>query len=427
MKLKDIISTSSSNLLRSKVRTLLTVLAIFVGAFTLTLTSAMGAGITSYVDAQLGNLGQESTLIIQPDRGEPTSPSEPALYDPDANLSSGGGGGQVAVLSSEDLETLEDLDAVQDVEPIVPVAPAYIVGEGEKYKLTLSPVMADLQFDLLAGSSMKKNDAENKLVLPEAFVAAMGYDTPEEIVGETLQLGIADSSGNIEELDAVVSGVMAPGILAQAGPVVNDALRDELYAHQTLGLPDAAKEVYLAAFATLSGEYTDEKMSNAKEEINDLGFVSSNVDDQLGIFDTVINVITYVLNGFALIALLAAGFGIVNTLLMSVQERTREIGLMKAMGMSERKIFTLFSVEAVLIGFWGSVVGILGSMAVGFSINSVLSEGILKDLPGLNLFAYPPSVVLFTMVLIMAVAFAAGALPARRASKLDPIDALRYE
>lgn len=307
------------------------------------------------------------------------------------------------------------------------MAPAYIVGEGEKYKLTLSPVMADLQFDLLAGSSMEKNDAENKLVLPEAFVAAMGYDTPEEIVGETLQLGIADSSGNIEELDAVVSGVMAPGILAQAGPVVNDALRDELYAHQTLGLPDAAKEVYLAAFATLSGEYTDEKMSNAKEEINDLGFVSSNVDDQLGIFDTVINVITYVLNGFALIALLAAGFGIVNTLLMSVQERTREIGLMKAMGMSERKIFTLFSVEAVLIGFWGSVVGILGSMAVGFSINSVLSEGVLKDLPGLNLFAYPPSVVLFTMVLIMAVAFAAGALPARRASKLDPIDALRYE
>ena len=147
----------------------------------------------------------------------------------------------------------------------------------------------------------------------------------------------------------------------------------------------------------------------------------------LGVFNTVISAITGILNGFAIIALLAASFGIVNTLLMSVQERTKEIGLMKAMGMRSNRIFLLFSSEAILIGFWGSAIGVVVAMGVGTLINKWLANGPLKDLPGFDLLAFSPVSIAGTILLIMLIAFLAGTLPARKAAKQNPIDALRYE
>ena len=134
-----------------------------------------------------------------------------------------------------------------------------------------------------------------------------------------------------------------------------------------------------------------------------------------------------VLNFFAGIALLAASFGIVNTLLMAVQERTKEIGLMKAMGMSSRKVFLLFSTEAMLLGFWGSLIGSLAGVTVGLVANKVATDTFLKDLVGFELTSFPLLSIFVIMFIIMMIAFLAGTLPARRASKKDPIEALRYE
>jgi putative ABC transport system permease protein len=119
--------------------------------------------------------------------------------------------------------------------------------------------------------------------------------------------------------------------------------------------------------------------------------------------------------------------GIVNTLLMSVQERTREIGLMKAMGMSGGKIYALFSTEAVFIGFLGSAMGALVAIGVGSAISNVLSETLLSDLQGLDVLKFAPASVAGIVLVVMLIAFLAGTLPARRASKQNPIDALRYE
>jgi putative ABC transport system permease protein len=112
---------------------------------------------------------------------------------------------------------------------------------------------------------------------------------------------------------------------------------------------------------------------------------------------------------------------------MAVQERTKEIGLMKAMGMSGRKVFLLFSIEAVLLGFWGSLLGSLAGVGVGLIANQIARETFLKDLAGFELTVFSVASVAIIMLIIMGIAFLAGTLPARRASKKDPIDALRYE
>ncbi|HEY5847233.1 MAG TPA: FtsX-like permease family protein [Microlunatus sp.] len=124
---------------------------------------------------------------------------------------------------------------------------------------------------------------------------------------------------------------------------------------------------------------------------------------------------------------MAAGFGIVNTLLMSVSERSREIGLLKAMGLGGGRIFTLFSMEAVFIGFLGSAIGAGAAVLVGTIVNGVLAGCVLAGLPGLTVLAFAPATVLGIVALVMGIAFVAGSIPALRAARQDPIESLRYE
>ena len=107
--------------------------------------------------------------------------------------------------------------------------------------------------------------------------------------------------------------------------------------------------------------------------------------------------------------------------------RTREIGLMKAFGLGKRKVFSVFCWEAVLIGFFGSLFGLIVTIELGTLLNQMASQTFLSGMPDFNLvkFTLVPSLII--MVIIMFIAFLAGALPARRASKLDPITALRTE
>ena len=134
-----------------------------------------------------------------------------------------------------------------------------------------------------------------------------------------------------------------------------------------------------------------------------------------------------VLNAFAIIALLAASFGIVNTLYMSVQERTREIGLMKAMGMGSCRVFSLFSLEAIVLGFLGSTLGVVVAMATGSLVSSALANSLLSGLPGLTLIAFDPISIALIIGLVTAIGFVAGTLPAARAANADPVNSLRYE
>jgi putative ABC transport system permease protein len=158
-------------------------------------------------------------------------------------------------------------------------------------------------------------------------------------------------------------------------------------------------------------------------------YQGTTIAGQLGTFQTVIDGIILVLNAFAIIALLAAGFGIINTLLMSVQERTREIGLMKAMGMSGGRIFALFSTEAVFIGFLGSAIGAGIAILVGGIVSRVLGARPLKALAGLQILQFTPASILtvLLLLLVMGISLVAAVLPAGRAARQSPIDSLRYE
>lgn len=104
-----------------------------------------------------------------------------------------------------------------------------------------------------------------------------------------------------------------------------------------------------------------------------------------------------------------------------------EIGLQKALGMGRGKIFAIFSLESVLIGFWGAAIGTLGGIVVGLISNKVLITAYADSFEGFTLFVFTLPSIAVVMLIVCAIAFFAGVLPAIRASRLNPIESLRYE
>lgn len=426
MKYSDILKTANSNMLRSKVRSLLTIIAIFIGALTLTLTNGIGAGVSSYIDKQLGNIGAEDVLIIQAKSDDPFADG-PEEYNPDRTASASEFG--TPMLSDADIKNIGEMQNILSIEPAIMLAPDYIKGSSDKkFKLSVQQFVEGMNLEIAHGHSIDNNAPENQLVLGLGYGETLGFGSDAGAVGQMVTIGATSANGKQQLVEARVVGVQDQTLVGSiTGGMANDALTQRLNDIRTAGLPVAATSQHLGAIARVPATISDDEMQTLKDELGKKGFVGLTVQDRIGIFKQVVDAIIMVLNFFAAIALLAASFGIVNTLLMAVQERTKEIGLMKAMGMRSQRIFALFSIEAILLGFWGSLFGSLAGIGIGRIVNNIASDTFLKDLPGFELMSFPIETVVGIILIIMAIAFLAGTLPARRASKKDPIEALRYE
>jgi putative ABC transport system permease protein len=435
MKTLDLIGSAASNTFRSKTRTILTILAIFVGAFTLTITNGLGTGINRYIDDTVTSIGAEDVMTVSVTQDANAGfgdASGPAKYDPDAVVSGGFSrpGSTVVALTPNDLGVLASIAGVLDVEATKSISPDWIqYGDGTQYLSSVGALVAGQTVQLAAGAAPAADSDALELNVPISYVESLGFADADAAVGEILTIAITDAERTQHFVDATIVGVAEESIAAPGagGLVVNTALTDTLYETQNVGIPADQQERYAQASIRFDPAATDADITALKDRLTDAGFTGTTVADQLGTFKTIIDAIVLVLNAFAIIALLAASFGIVNTLFMSVQERTREIGLMKAMGMGSGKVFGLFSLEAVFIGFLGSAIGVGIGMIVGTAISSLLSGAILADLPGLTLIAFDPISVAVIILVVMAIAFLAGTLPAARAARADPVESLRYE
>ncbi len=428
MKLRDVIGSATSNMMRSKVRTILTIIAVFIGAFTITMTLGISAGISRYIDEQVSSIGAEDVVVIQPkidiDQG-----SGPKEYDPKENAAASGQAAfMTSMLDSDDVQTIKKEKRLDDIRPMLLVTPDYIAGKSDKkYQLSIQQAIESTRFEYVAGGLPDNGSDQAEILISKDYVELLGFDSSDDAVGETVQVATSTPLGEQRVVEAIVSGVQQISILSEGGLTANNALIEKLYATQTEGLPAIATERYVGVIATYDATKGEDELSAIKTALDAEGYTASTVADQIGVVKDVIDAITAVLIFFGAIALLAASFGIINTLYMSVQERTKEIGLMKAIGMSRSKVFLLFSVEAILIGFWGSLIGVVAAFGVGQVVNKIAADNFLKGLPGFELTAFPLADVLSVMFVIMLIAFLAGTLPARRAAKQDPISALRYE
>jgi len=428
MKLSDILSTASGNLGQSRLRTGLTITAVFIGALTLSLTNGIGAGISAYVTQQVGALGAKDILVVTPktDRGGGLSGSGPATYDPSKTTGTGFDGGTVTVLSQKDLTTIGSQAGITSVTPLRLVNIDYVSAGSSKFKIAGNEYLSGTNLPMEAGVLPDNGASALQITLPYTYPDALGFSA-QDMVGKTVDLGVTDATGKQTVVQATVVGIQQQTLISASGANLNTALLNKLYDLQSVGLPAATTQKYVEAIARFDTSLNSSQQDDLKNALGAKGYQAQTAEDQLGSIKQVLSTITIVLDFFGAIALVAAAFGVINTLLMAVQERTKEIGLMKAMGMGGGQIFLLFSVEATLLGFWGSVLGILAAIGIGKGVNAYAAGHFLKGLPGLNLLAFPWQTMLLIAVVIMIITFLAGTLPARHASRLNPIEALRYE
>ncbi len=425
----DILQTASSNMLRSKVRTLLTIIAIVIGAMTITLTNGIGTGIKTYLNQQIGNLGASNVLIVTL-TNKSTSPANGPVkytYNPNVRVSSGGLGKEQLLMNLNDIAKIKSIHNITSAVPSHSLSPDYIKGTGDKYQLTLEQQFGSTTADMVVGRGVNNNSTKNQISIPESYVSVLGYSSNHSIIGKTVTIGVTNPRSVQLTVTATVTGVQQKNLIGQATAYANTTLGNHIYSIRNAGIPKSLTNTFLAAYATFPNNLTTAQINKIKNKLTSKGFTGMTIKDEESTIFSVISAIIVVFDLFGIIALLAASFGIINTLFMSVQERTKEIGLMKALGMSPRRIFALFSIEAILIGFWGSILGVVFAFLIGNIVNTIGRHSFLKDFPGLSLLTFPLNTVFSVIIGIMIIAFLAGALPALRASRKDPIEALRYE
>lgn len=430
MKTLDLASTAVANLFRSKTRTILTVLAIFVGAFTLTITNGLGTGIKAFIDSTVSAMGASDALTVTKTSPDATASTAPQKYDPDA-ISSGRQAGppgttnEVTALTDQDITALAAVPGIAKVAPVKSVTIDYVQAPGgDPYVARAGSLVAGQTPQMGAGVAPDDGSQVLQVALPDALVEPMGFADADAAVGATVTIAVTDPIRTQHTVEATVTGVTEEAFGSATTLTTNAALEDALSAAQNTGVPADQLDRYTSASATMAA---GTNVTDVKAALTDAGYTGTTVADQLGTFEAVINGIVLVLNAFAIIALLAASFGIVNTLLMSVQERTREIGLMKAMGMGSGRVFSLFSLEAIFIGLLGSALGAVVAIGVGTAVSAQLATSLFSDLPGLQLIAFDPVSIVLTTLAVMGIAFLAGTLPAARAARADPVESLRYE
>lgn len=430
MRTTDLIRSAVANTFRAKLRTSLTVIAIFIGAFTLTLTSAVGTGVSDYITTQVASIGGSGTMTVSKTADASAStgsgPKRWTAESSSTSSSAGPGMGGSELLTAKDVTKIEDVEGVTSVTKNQSISTSWVQYDDHgKWQLSLG-ASAGSSADLSSGEQLNDSTDDSEILLPTSYLHNVGLGSAKQALGKTVSIGIKDYAGRMHTVSATVVGVQNASLFGSSA-TANSALQTKLAATQHTGTPSTVKTTYSSVTATYSAAATDTQVTAIKSRLTDAGYTGQTVDDQLGSILTIINGIVGVLDAFAVIALLAAGFGIVNTLLMSVQERTREIGLMKAMGMGRRRVFALFSFEAVFIGFLGSAIGAGIAIGLGSLLSNALSRTLLSSLPGLHILTFSASSVTAIVLVVMAISFLAGTLPARRAARQDPIAALRYE
>ncbi|HMS30875.1 MAG TPA: ABC transporter permease [Candidatus Saccharibacteria bacterium] len=440
MKVVDIARRAGRSLRHAKIRTILTALAIGVGAFTLTLTLAASTGAKSFIDQVISDNFDPAELIVAKDKavfGANSGEQKPKEYDPNVGTSASNAGAliQISRLTQEDLDALRATKGIEYVREGVTVNAAYITRpDQKKFSAVLQAFSPSQQPETVAGS-VPKSLAGNKILIPEAFVDPLGFESAEQAIGKTLQAAVRKSALNststapelVTEEFTIVAVLKKP-TTSQPGTELylyidnEDAVR--LNDISTQGTPEYRK--YASVYVRVSGGEDSKVLTAVQDRLKEDGYVTLSAEETQKFLLQFISVLEGIVVGFAFLAVIASVFGVINTQYISVLERTQQIGLMKALGMSRRDVAWLFRFEAAWIGLLGGLLGAVLAVGLGTIANPWITEAIQLG-EGNNLLIFQPKPIAAVVLGLMVVAVVAGILPARKAGRLDPVEALRTE
>lgn len=411
MKIRDILPIALQNLFRSRGRTAMTMLGIVIGISSVIMMLSLGKAAEQFILSQVASLGSD-LIYVQNGKGDDAKSGGP---NPTTKQT----------VTYNDYKDLKTKSWVKEIEAIVIGQDLVTYGGISKFYQIYGSApgaLAIYNSELQAGRYINDDD-----VSQYGHVAVLGDEVSRNLFGVSDPIGQRIKIGKIAYR---VIGVMSPG-----GTRFFSSVNTQIYIPIT-----SAQRQYDSQFLNFVViKTTFDSTDRGREEIRSVMRDAHHIDNPNGILSkddfrvttqedaqknasTIGLILQILLGSVAAISLIVGGIGIMNIMYVTVTERTREIGLRKAVGAKQNDILLQFLIEALLLTLLGGVVGII--FGVSFTYLGVL---VLRQIQGEWAFLVPWDAIILAVGVSASIGIAFGFLPARRAAKLAPIEALRHE
>lgn len=394
--IKEFFMHGIKNMRHRQLRSWLTILGVVIGIAAIVSLITIGQGLENAITEQFSMMGADKIRVVPE-----------GLTGPPAGISG---------ITEDDVETVQDVIGVDWATGVI-MTYATIEFANQEEVMFVKGYPGDLA-------------QEGKIDVDIVLVEGDWYseqDTNVAIIGNSVANTIYDEKVRLKN-NILVNGenFKVVGIMEQIGDQGSDNL---IYIpfNSAKELFDTGDEINFIVAAIEEGEDISEISAKVQKDLekkrgddNFELFTPEQLLEQLG---SLLGVVQFLLGGIAAISLLVGGIGIMNSMYTSVLERTRQIGLMKAVGASQFEIMLIFMIEAGLIGLLGGVIGVILGNVFAFSVQgvaSVLGFGLLK-------IQIEWTIVIFALIFAFVVGMISGVYPAWKASKLRPVEALRHE
>ena len=415
MQIIDSIMLAVRSLFANKLRSSLTMLGIIIGVGAVIILMSIGRGAQAQITSTIKDLGSNQLTVISQTPGATgmvaRQAATPSLTIPDAEAI---------------------LNRVLDVVAVAPVSENFIeITYGDESAQSViegtTPEFAQIyNYYLASGRSITDRDVAKK-----DTVVVIGYKTAKDLFGDEDPVGkeVKLSGrrftviGVLEEKGGQMMGMSMDEIVI--APITTTQSR--LFPRQTLRGEEAVQSIVVQVTdITFSDIITDDitellrkRHKIDEDEKDDFAIITN--EQILGMFEQITGIFTLLLGAIASISLLVGGIGIMNIMLVSVTERTREIGLRKAVGAKRRDILLQFLFEAAVLSLVGGSIGIIGGWLISFLVSKIDLGG------GTNLATVvSPDIVILAISVSVFIGLVSGIYPAMRAARQNPIDTLHY-
>jgi putative ABC transport system permease protein len=388
---------------RNLMRSFLTVLGIVIGVAAVVTMVTLGNGATQSVSDQISSLGSNLLMVRPGQRMGPGSSSSGA-----------------PAFGMDDVEAIKSqIGSLNAVAPSVSRSVVLVVGTRNWMSSitgTDSEYFAAGNWTLAEGRAFYVSEER-----AGKAVCVIGATVQKELFGERSPVG---EEMRIKNFSCEVIGVLAAKGQSGMGRDQDDTVLMPLRAVQRR--LTGKQDVNMILVSMADGASSEDVIADIKALMRERRKLADNEDDNFDVMDTkeiaktlsgAIGTMTALLGAVAAVSLLVGGIGIMNIMLVSVTERTREIGIRLAIGALEKEVLMQFLTEAVVLSAFGGLIGILLAALACYGLSSLLGLPFLFD-PAINLLAFGFSA---------AIGVIFGYVPARRAARLDPIEALRHE
>jgi putative ABC transport system permease protein len=424
------IKKANKNLFRTKFRTFLTILSVFIGALCLSLVIALNTGFNQWIDNQFAGTDVGAISLSKEDLLDFSGIFDSRVEEYNETKTTDSFG---QLLTQEDVDKIKKVKNVQDViDPDQYFNLKLLYSQYQDSKKisnpSIIPILPAANLELYAGELPSYNST-GSVVLSFEVAKALGFENPEDLLDKTIQKTFENEDKKEITEDFKVVGILRNNLFYNDSNYLSMTDIKRLYEKTTSTQTQEInqnKDAFILYIIYEKG-LSQEELDKVVKDVTDLGFSARFLSEQIDFLKGILNVMSGALLAFAIIALFTAFFGVVNTLITSTLERTREIGLMRALGESKGGIFRMFAVEAGLIGFWGSITGIIATVIISQVINYIASEQQVFGFEDGSVMIIDFVNSLIVVGIITIITLIAGLIPAIKAANTDPVNSLKYE